>query len=222
MGLGLLVLGASSFTSLGFLLIRPLEERFDRPATLPSDIAAIVMLGGVTAGRVSSARGIAELMEAGDRLTETLRLAQLYPGARIVLSGGVGFLNADGEPEAVTAHRFFTSMGVAEDRLILEAESRNTDENADLTARVLGQDSGAVLLVTSAFHMPRSVGLFRAAGVGVTPWPVDYRGTGNEGFGFDFVNLPSNLNTTGVAFREWIGLAAYKLTGRIADLFPRP
>ena len=218
--LGLLLLAASSFTTLGVLLVEPLEDRFVRPPEMPAEINTIVMLGGATSGRVSTARGIAELSEAGDRLAETLRLAEYYPEARIVLSGGAGLLVADGEPEAETAARFFTELGIAPERLVLESASRNTDENAELTKAMLGDDPGVVALVTSAFHMPRSVGLFRKVGVEVVPWPTDYRSAGNEGVGLDIVNPILNLTTTGVAMKEWIGLAVYHWTGRIDELLP--
>lgn len=217
---GLLLFGACAFTTLGAMMIAPLENRFERPAVLPDDVAAIIMLGGATAGRVSTRRQVAELSEAGDRLTETLRLARLYPEARIVLSGGVGLLIADGEPEATTAQRFFVEQGVEPDRLVLEAESRNTDENATLTLALLGDPDGAVMLVTSAFHMPRSVGIFRKAGLEVIAWPADYRSAGDESVGIDIVNPVLNLTTTGVAMREWIGLAVYGWTGRSSELFP--
>ncbi len=220
--LGLLVLGLSSFTTLGFQLIHPLEERFARSPEIPANVTTIIMLGGATAGRVSASRGITELTEAGDRLTETLRLAEAHPTARIVLSGGSGLLIDDPEPEAITAQRFFSTMGIAPDRLILEERSRNTDENAERTAELLGSQGGTVVLVTSAFHMPRSVGLFRSAGIEVVPWPMDYRSAGTQGIGIDIANPVLNLNTTGIAIREWIGLAAYKLTGRVEEWFPGP
>jgi uncharacterized SAM-binding protein YcdF (DUF218 family) len=217
---GLLLFGASSFTTLGMLMIAPLEGRFVRPEVLPTSVDHIVMLGGATAGRVSTRRQIAELTEAGDRLTGTLWLAKLYPEARIVLSGGTGLLIADGEPEAETAARFFADHGIARERLVLEGESRNTDENAELTRLMLGDNPGAVVLVTSAFHMPRSVGLFRKVGIEVVAWPTDYRSGGDEGVGFDIANPVLNITTTGVAMKEWIGLMVYHWTGRIDDLLP--
>jgi uncharacterized SAM-binding protein YcdF (DUF218 family) len=76
------------------------------------------------------------------------------------------------------------------------------------------------LLVTSAFHMPRSVALFRKAGFDVTPWPVDYRTTGRERFGIATDNSLDSLQTTSLAIREWIGLTAYRLTGRTDSIFP--
>ena len=218
--LGLLLFGASSFTTLGMLTIAPLEGRFVQPQVLPASVDHIVMLGGATAGRVSTRRQIAELTEAGDRLTGTLFLAQLYPEARIVLSGGTGLLIVDGEPEAETAARFFEDHGIARERLVLEAESRNTDENADLTKLMLGEHPGTVVLVTSAFHMPRSVGLFRKVGIDVIAWPTDYRSAGDEGVGLDIANPVLNITTTGVALKEWIGLLVYHWTGRIDEMLP--
>lgn len=210
------------FTTLGYVLIQPLENRFAVPETAPSDVSAIVLLGGATMARPSTARQVAELNQAGDRLTTTLWLAQRNPQARIVLSGGAGFLMGETEDEADTMRRFFISFGIEEDRLVLEGDSRNTAENASFTRDMIGEASGAVILVTSAFHMPRSVGLYRQEGIDVVPWPTDYRSAGNQGFEIDIANPNQNLETTTVAIREWIGLLAYNATGRIAELLPAP
>lgn len=218
--LGLILLGMSAFTTVGALLILPLENRFERPAVMPDEVSAIIMLGGATSGRVSTRRQIPELTEAGDRLTETLRLASIYPDARIVLSGGAGLLVPDGESEAVTAQRFFIGLGVDPARLVLEGESRNTDENAKMTMAMLGEVKGNVILVTSAFHMPRSVGIFRQVGLDVIAWPTDYRSGGDETVGIDIVNPVLNVTTTGVAIREWIGLVIYSWIGRTSEMFP--
>lgn len=214
-----LTLGLCAFSSLGFLIIRPLEDRFTRPAEMPATIDAIIVLGGSTHARVSTARGVSELNEAGDRLTEAVVLARRYPQARIIFSGGAGILD-QGEAEAATAERFFLAMGIERERLVLEGESRNTDENAELTAAMMGDVSGPVMLVTSAFHMPRSVGLFRRVGIEVVPWPTDYRSSGREGFGLDVANPVHNVNTTSIAMKEWIGLAVYHWTGRIDAILP--
>ena len=218
--LGLLVFFASAFTTLGFLLLAPLEDRFTRPAVPPASVDTIIMLGGATSGRVSAQRQVAELTEAGDRLTETLWLAMRYPDAQIVLSGGSGLLITDGEPEAETAARFFEAHGIDRARLVLESASRNTDENAELTKAMLGDEAGTVVLVTSAFHMPRSVGLFRQVGIDVIAWPTDYRTAGDEGLNIALVNPVLNIDTTGVALKEWIGLAVYSWTGRTEEFLP--
>ncbi len=210
------------FTSLGYVLIQPLENRFSVPETQPENVSAIILLGGATMARPSTARGISELNQAGDRLVTTLWLAQKYPQARIVLSGGSGFLMGETEDEAETMRRFFVSFGVDEERLVLEGESRNTAENASFTRDMLSAETGAIVLVTSAFHMPRSVGLYRQEGVEVVAWPTDYRSAGDQGFGLDISNPNQNLETATVAIREWIGLVAYHWTGRTTEMVPAP
>jgi len=218
--LALLVQGLVGFTSLGYMLIQPLEARFSVPTEPPEQVGAIVMLGGATLARVSTARQIAELNAAGDRLVTTLWLAERYPEAPIVLSGGSGLLSGDTESEATTAERLLMAHGVAAERLRLEGESRNTDENAVLTRELLSGVEGPVVLVTSAFHMPRSVGLFESQGIAVIPWPTDYRSSGLEGFGIDIANPVQNLEVASIAIKEWIGLLAYHWTGRTEELLP--
>lgn len=215
----LLVLVLCGFTSFGALILHPLENRFVRPATMPQTVDSIIVLGGSTLARVSTIRGVAEMNEAGDRLTDAVMLARLYPEAQIVYTGGSGILDS-GEPEAATAQRFLLSQGIAPERLVLEDQSRNTDENAELTADLLGSDNGVALLVTSAFHMPRSVGLFQRVGLDVIAWPTDYRSSGEESFGLDFANPAHNLSNTSVALKEWIGLLVYNWTGRIDTILP--
>ncbi|MBJ3783255.1 YdcF family protein [Devosia sediminis] len=217
-----LIVGFGAFTSLGYVLIQPLEDRFALPQAEPASVRAIVMLGGATKARPSTARQTVALNDAGERLTTTLWLARRYPEASIVLSGGGGLLAGDTESEAETARRFFLSMGIADERLVLEGESRNTIENAEFTRALIGSGTGETVLVTSAFHMPRSVGLFRAQGVDVIPWPTDYRSTGSQTLWLDVADPNGNFDTAATAMREWIGLAVYRLTGQIEDLFPAP
>lgn len=112
---------------------------------------------------------------------------------------------------------------MAPERLVLESRSRNTYENAVFTRRMVSPEPGETwLLVTSAFHMPRAKALFDKAGFPTVPWPVDYRTTGREGIGLLRDNPLDSLQTTTLAIREWTGLLAYRLTGRIDSLFPGP
>lgn len=211
-----------AFTSLGYVIIQPLENRFAIPETPPQEVRGIIVLGGVTMARPSTVRGVAELNQAGDRLTTALMLAQRYPEARIILSGGEGLLLGETESEADTMRRFLVNLGVSEERLVLEGASRNTAENASFTRETLREWEGSLVLVTSAYHMARSVGLYRQEGIAVIPWPTDYRSAGNQGFGIDIANPNQNLETATVAIREWIGLVAYHWTGRTPDLLPAP
>jgi uncharacterized SAM-binding protein YcdF (DUF218 family) len=125
--------------------------------------------------------------------------------------------------EASGAKRLWLELGVPPERIIIEDKSRNTDENARFTFALLHPKPGQhYLLVTSAYHMPRTVGLFRKAGFDVVPYPVDYRTRGN------WADLePGGLASEGLAhvdlaMREWTGLVMYRLTGRIDSFFPGP
>lgn len=218
-----LVLTLSAWTSLGALMLNPLEERFQRPASLPEKVDGIVVLGGGFEGAINLARGGYELNSGGDRFVETAVLARRFPNARVLVSGGTGAILLDGEGDAATAPRLLVALGVAPERLILENKSRNTAENALFSKELVDPQPGETwLLVTSAFHMPRSVGLFRKVDFAVVPWPVDYRTSGREGISLFADNEIDALQNTTVAVREWIGLLAYWLSGRIDTLMPAP
>ena len=144
-------------------MLNPLEERFQRPP-LPDKVAGIIVLGGGFEGAINLARGGYDMNSGGDRFLEAAVLARRYPQAKIVVSGGTGTLVLDGEGDADTAPKLFEALGIPASRLILEKESRNTYENVENIRKLVtpGEDE-TWLLVTSAFHMPRSMGLFRKA-----------------------------------------------------------
>jgi uncharacterized SAM-binding protein YcdF (DUF218 family) len=222
-GLAFFILALSAWTSLGALLLNPLEDRFQRPAPPPENVAGIVVLGGGLEGAVNLARGGYELNSGGDRFVETAILARRYPQAKVVVSGGVGSLVLEGEGDAVSAPRLLAALGVAPERLILEDKSRNTYENAAFTKALVTPKPGETwLLVTSAFHMPRAKALFDRAGFATVPWPADYRTSGREGVSLFADNTADALANTTIGMREWIGLATYWLTGRIDSPFPSP
>lgn len=218
---GALILCAGIWTTLGALLLHPLEHRYLRPDPIPAAVDGIIVLGGGFEGGINLVRGGYELNSSGDRFVEAAVLARRYPDARIVVTGGSGSLVLHGEADGDTAPRLLTALGVAPERLIMENRSRNTYENALFTREMVEPVPGETwLLVTSAFHMPRSVGLFRKAGFDVTPWPVDYRTAGNEPLGPARDNGIDSLRNLNAAVREWAGLAAYRLTGRTDRLLP--
>jgi uncharacterized SAM-binding protein YcdF (DUF218 family) len=220
--LAFLILVLSAWTSLGAMMLNPLEERFPRPP-LPQKVDGIVVLGGGFEGGINLARGGYELNSGGDRMVETAVLARQFPDAKVVVSGGNGELFLDGEGDADTAPRLLGALGVTPERLILESKSRNTYENAVFTKALVTPKPGETwLLVTSAFHMPRAKALFDKAGFATIAWPVDYRTSGREGIGLFRDNPGDSLQATTTAIREWIGLAAYWLSGRIDQPFPGP
>jgi uncharacterized SAM-binding protein YcdF (DUF218 family) len=219
--IGLLV--AIVLLPLGALLIAPLEDRFPPP---PADMAApygIIVLGGAINDELGRARNQVALEEGAARLTEAAALARRFPRARLVYTGGSNSLTSADSSEARDAGKLLISLGVDPDRIQLEDRSRNTDENARFTRDLVHPEpSQTWLLVTSAFHMPRSMGLFRKAGFNVVAYPVDYRSEGGWGDWRIDNRSVHRLGVFDVALHEWIGLAAYRASGKIDDLFPSP
>ncbi len=102
-------------------------------------------------------------------------LSRQYPHLRLLFSGGQSDIIDRGISVADAAREFYASMGVPPERVLYERAARTTYENAIFSALVPGVDKTQPwLLVTSAWHMPRSMALFRAAGWNVTPYPVDF------------------------------------------------
>lgn len=214
-----------AFTPSAPALLSLLEDRFPRPALVEPAPDGIVILGGTLDIKVETARsGVTSLNDSAERLTEVARLARTYPQARIVFTGGTGELFPGGLTEAESARRLFTDFGIAAERLTFEDQSRTTWENAVLTRDIVKPAAGSRwLLVTSAFHMPRSVGVFRQAGwPGIVAYPVDYRTRGPGKFWRWPDPASENFQTIETATKEFVGLVAYRVTGRTGALFPAP
>lgn len=219
----LLVLAISSWTTAGAIVLSKLEDRFHRPATIPERVDGIIVLGGAFEARISGVRGGYEMNEGADRMVEAAGLGLAYPDARIVVSGGSSDKIGNLPGDADLAPLFFRRMGVDPARLVLEGQSTNTIENVTESMRHAQPKPGEVwLLVTSAFHMPRSIGLFRKANWKVVAWPVDYRATGTEGLRLCSDDARRCLRQTSAALREWTALVAYWTMGRIDEPFPAP
>ncbi len=221
-GLAVTLFFFTLFTSTGAVMLQGLENRIARPASLPADLSCIIILGGAFENEVTASRGGIEFNQAADRFVEGLKLAQAYPAARLLVSGGDGSFSGRYDGDAQSSAVFFSTFGIAPDRLIREDQSRTTFENATNTKQLLEANGlSDCALVTSAFHMPRSVGLFRKLGITVTPWPVDYRTSGKLALGLDFSQPSLNAQLTTTALREWAGLTTYYISGRTHALFPR-
>jgi uncharacterized SAM-binding protein YcdF (DUF218 family) len=213
-----------AFTPTGVLLLRPLEQRFPPP---PSDAPAphgIVVLGGAIEDELSAAHRQVELGEGGSRLTEAVILARRFPEARLVYTGGNGWPAADEKAnDATEARDLFIELGIDPARIAIETRSRNTDENARFTAALVKPKPDEIWwLVTSAYHMPRAMGLFEKAGFALRAYPVDYRGFGDARDFWPGHDPLREIRQFEIAVHEWIGLAGYHLTGKIDAWFPGP
>jgi uncharacterized SAM-binding protein YcdF (DUF218 family) len=218
----LIVLAVMGLSPLGNVLIIPLEDRFPRWDETRGVPDGIVVLGGAVSPDVAVQRHSPALTEAAERMTALVELARRYPNARILFSGGVGTL-AGTATEAEAALAFWEVLGVERRRVMVEDRSRNTVENAQFSMDLAKPLPGERwLLVTSAYHMARAIGVFRKVGFSVEAYPVDWRTRGPKDVLRPFPTLGDGLRRTDTAVREWVGLAAYWLTGRSSELFPAP
>ncbi|GAB4517475.1 MAG: YdcF family protein [Roseibium sp.] len=220
---GAVGLAVCGFSPAANWLILPLEERFSRPSDLDS-VDGIVVLGGAVDTIVTGARDDTALTTSAERITIAARLAAQFPDSLIIHTGGMGTIVSSQATEAEGAARLFADFGIEAARVRLEDVSRNTWQNAVLTRELIEPRPGQRwLLVTSAYHMPRAMGVFEKAGwTGVIAYPVDYRTRGAEDRRLGFSSASSGLRRFDIAFREWVGLAVYRFTDRSTSFFPGP
>lgn len=200
----------------GNWLITPLERAYPASPAL-DNVTGIIVLGGAEDYSSAVHTGRIELNAASERLIEALELARRFPQARLVATGRSGAVKDEagpGDRAMGLAERFLTEQGIAPARLVIEARSRNTSENAKFSYELVEPKDGETwVLVTSAFHMPRAMKSFERQGWnGLVAWPVDYRGGGLPG-NIDW-DLAGNLELTNLAIKEYIGQVAYNGLGR--------
>lgn len=199
------------FLPVGQLLLGPLETTYPANPKIVSP-TGIIVLGGPEDPRKTAYWDQVQLKGGAERFTAALALAKKFSGARVVFTGGSGALSdAFGTKisGADVARRFFLEQGLSEDRLTIEARSRNTTENARNTLMLIKPADGERwVLVTSAFHMPRAMASFRRAGWrSITPYPVDFRsGAFRDQIAWDLAEHLRDLNT---AVKEYLGLVTY-------------
>ncbi len=219
-----LLLAVCGFSPLGNWLLYPLEARFPawNAALGPPD--GIVVLGGPIDPELSLAHDTTVFRGSVDRVIATAALALRYPKARIVFSGGnANLVFDDTAKEADFALSVFERLGIPRERLEMEGRSRNTQENAEFSKALVAPKIGERwLLVTSAYHMPRSVGVFRKAGFAVEPYPVDWRVGGRADLLAFSIYAIEGLGRVETGIREWLGLVAYRISGKTGALFPGP
>ena len=212
----LVALVAITVFPLGNLLLKPLERAFP-PREAPDRIDGIVILGGVEDTRATAYWQQPQLNHGAERLTGAAALALQHPEAQVVFSGGSGRLRDIGAEEIVLppiAIDVLGSLGIAPDRIIWEANSRNTTENARFSLdEVQPGPEEHWVLVTSAFHMGRALASFEAAGwPSITPYPVDFRTAAfSDSIGW---GLAGKLEVLNIALKEWVGIFVYRVTGR--------
>lgn len=228
LGLGMAMLGVAGLLVGGLspianAVMLPLEQRFPAFGDDDGPVHGIVVLGGAVEADETARRGQMVANDAGERVMNALTLARRYPEARLVISGGGGTVFGEGIAEAPHIAAYFRDAGLDPERMVIEDRSRTTDENAIFSRDLVQPKSGERwLLVTSAWHMPRAVGVFRKNGFEVTAYPVDFRTSGPADLVKPFAFVSEGLRRLDVGTREWAGLLGYWASGRMSELFPSP
>lgn len=219
---GCVLMVVIGLSPLGRVLMNVLEDRFPPWDATRGAPTGFIILGGSVNPEISIARKTTALPDAAERLTVVPLLASRYPHAKFIFSGGNASIFG-GPAEADYVMPLFESFGIARDRIAIENASRNTAENAELSRKLAAPKPGdRWVIITSAYHTPRSVGSFRAAGFDVEAYPVDYRTAGSsDGFEF-FRSFAAGFSYVDLATREFIGMLMYRLTGRSSEFFPAP
>jgi len=209
-GLALLLL--FSFEPFANALERALERTAVR--TYRADVVydAVILLGGVV--ERSAASGEPAYNDNVERLVVTYDLLRTNRARHVIVSGGVLDPAVPSLVEAEVLARQLVDWGIAPDRIAVETHSRNTHENA-VESRRIALDRGwtRLVVVTSAFHMSRALGCFRAVGLAVDTLPVDYRAYDPASFSGSWLPRAAYLERSTMAVREWLGHGVYRLEG---------
>lgn len=197
-----------STAAVASLLVAPLENKYP-PIADAQGAQAIVVLGGGYNDVSPEYEGQSALSPPAEkRAIYGLELSRRYD-LPLVYSGGASFAVTTKGSEAEAAGRLWQSLGVPKTRITLENDSLDTKMNASGVAGLV--QGKRVILVTSAFHMPRSMLSFQKVGVDAVPSPTEYRAKRSPLTWADYLPSPSSLETSYVAFHEYIGLPYYRL-----------
>ena len=209
-----------SFFPVGDWLLYPLESRFQQNPDLPEQVDGIIVLGGSVIPDRSVEWQQLETNQFHERLSSFIQLAQLYSNARLVFSGVNSSTDEDKPTEAQIAKTYFLKSGISPERLLIENKARNTAENVSYSRQLASPQSNETwIMITSAFHMPRAMGVFCQQNWKVIPYPVDHQTLPSKLYQPGY-SLIGHANHLVLASHEWLGLLAYYLSGKTHQLLP--
>lgn len=213
------------FTSIGQLLIAPLEARFPpiNPATAPPPFGIIVLGAGLSEAHADHYGSLMELEDGGEAMPSAALLAMRYPDARIILTGGSG---TDDPPAPLRGtdgmRRILLAFGIDENRIMVDPDAPTTLARAQNTLALVGDDRDKIWWVmTPAHRMPRLMGAYRRLGFEPIAYPIDYKWF-PPFEPLQTQHFAQGLLLTDAAVHEWRGLVFYYMSGKIDTLFPRP
>jgi len=205
----------------GTWALNVLEERFPTRTHINGPIEGILVLGGSVNTVITRERDQVSVGSNVTRLTSFLRLARENPDAKRLYVGGQGRVFDRKPTEAEVAKRFLDELGMDTSQVMFEDNSRNTEEGAKQAYELVQPGDRPWVLITSASHMPRAVGLYRQAGWNVIAYPVAYRTLPTKTLNWS-PRWPGSLGASSAALYEWAALTMAWMRGKIAEPFPGP
>ncbi len=201
-------------------MLYPLETLYKHNPQLPEKVDGIIVLGGSIIPQSSVEWQQLETNEFNERLSSFIELAKQHPEAKLVFSGGSASIEKGHPTEAQIAKSYFLRSGISAERLFIENQSRNTEENVIFSKHLLNPlENETWVMITTAFHTPRAMGIFCKQNWQVIPYPVDHHTLPSQLYSPGF-SLLDHTNQLVMASHEWAGLAAYYLTGKTNSLIP--
>ena len=214
-GLGILPIGTH--------ILNGLETRYPRVTidSLPDNIAGIIVLGGMISTSTSESYDYTNLNSNATRLYDFIRLHKTFPESKAIYSGGNGKLWALQTLPETHLRKSLPALGVNPADIIFESKSRNTYENAVFSKKIADPKPGENwIVVTSAFHMPRTIAIFCSQGWSVIPFPAGHITLKNPSYYPATSYMIDEHFKLHVAVREWIGILAYRIFGKTSMVLP--
>jgi len=195
--------------------------RFATNPELPDKVDGVIVLAGAEKSYSSAMWNQVELGGAAERDFAFMRFIRQYPDARHVFTGGSGSLKNQQYKAAHVAKRLFAGLGFDTSKIIFEENSKNTFENVKFSKNLVKPKPNETwVLITTSWHMPRSVGIFEKFEWPVIAYPVDHYTNPQNLFRVS-LNFSKNLSFLKMAIKEWVGLVAYYFTGKTSTIMPR-
>ncbi len=203
----------------GNLILSNLEKKYITPDLSNKKIHGILILGGPTSPGLTNDYNQVSFNEAGERLTESVKLIKNLQPKNIIFSGGFAGHKFE-KTHAYVAKKFFLDMNLDIENIIFESKSKNTYENINNSKNLANpKENEKWLIVTSAFHMTRSINVADKVDWNLIPYPVDFRIRKNFSYKPSFFKLLDNFNSFDLASHEIIGIISYYILGRTNKIF---
>ena len=208
-----------SFFPIGSYLIYQIEKEYHLNTVIPKKLDGILILGGATNPLMFKEFNQISVNGSAERLIESVNLIKKFKNSKVVFSGGSGIMNRPDLDHSQVAELFYKKMGLENNRIIFENNSRNTYENIIFSKEIANPQKGQNwLLITSASHMKRAILIGQKHDWQLIPYAVDFKTLKKFKF-MPSLNLLSNLNAFQQGSHEWLGLISYYLMQRTNKIF---